>query len=156
MKQRWWLILAVAVLSFFSGGWLLQQGVQNDGGVYRQARLFDEVMSHVQAYYVDSLGEANLYNKATEGLLDQLQDPYSVLLQGESYQALNETTTGNYGGLGIQIDVRDGWIAARYAGGTGRRRTATRSSPSTASRPKVGRTTRPCGRCAGRPDRRSS
>jgi carboxyl-terminal processing protease len=110
MKQRWWLILAVAVLSFFSGGWLLQQGVQNDGGVYRQARLFDEVMSHVQAYYVDSLGEANLYNKATEGLLDQLQDPYSVLLQGESYQALNETTTGNYGGLGIQIDVRDGWI----------------------------------------------
>ncbi|HXE58726.1 MAG TPA: S41 family peptidase, partial [Gemmatimonadales bacterium] len=32
------------------------------------------------------------------------------LLQGDDYRQLTETTTGNYGGLGIQIDVRDGWI----------------------------------------------
>jgi len=110
MKQRWWLMLAVAVISFFSGGWLLQRSVNNDGGVYQSARLFDDVLSRVQNFYVDSIGEANLYQKATEGLLDELHDPYSVLLQGENYKALTETTTGNYGGLGIQIDVRDGWI----------------------------------------------
>ena len=110
MKQRWVLILAVAGISFFSGGWLLQRGVDNDGGVYKSARLFDDVLARVQAYYVDSIGEAALYQKATEGMLDELHDPYTVLLQGDNYKALTETTTGNYGGLGIQIDVRDGWI----------------------------------------------
>lgn len=110
MKQRWGLVLVVACISFFSGGWLLQRGVENDGGVYRSARLFDDVLARVQTYFVDSIGEAALYQKATEGLLEQLDDPYTALLQGENYEALTETTTGNYGGLGIQIDVRGGWI----------------------------------------------
>ena len=110
MKQRWGLILAVAAISFFSGGWLLQRGVDGSGGVYQSARIFDEVLARVQAYYVDSIGEAALYQKATDGMLNELHDPYTVLLQGETYKALTETTTGNYGGLGIQIDVRDGWI----------------------------------------------
>lgn len=110
MKQRWGLILAVACISFLSGGWLLQRGVDNDGGVYRSARLFDDVLARVQAYYVDSIGESALYQKATDGMLSELNDPYTVLLQGDNYKALTETTTGNYGGLGIQIDVRDGWI----------------------------------------------
>lgn len=110
MRQRWGLIAAVAVLSFLSGGWLLQRGTTRDGGVYQQARLFDDVLSHVSAYYVDSIPEGQLYQKATEGLLEQLKDPYSVLLQNDDYRELTEATTGNYGGLGIQIDVRDGWI----------------------------------------------
>ena len=67
-------------------------------------------MSYVNRYYVDSLGEEQLYTKATNGMLEELHDPYSVLLVGDDYKALTETTTGNYGGLGIQIDVRDGWI----------------------------------------------
>jgi carboxyl-terminal processing protease len=59
---------------------------------------------------VDSIPQAELYQRATTGLLEQLRDPYSTLLQGDDYRQLTETTTGNYGGLGIQIDVRDGWI----------------------------------------------
>jgi carboxyl-terminal processing protease len=78
--------------------------------VYQQARLFDDVLGHVAAYYVDSLGETDLYQKATQGMLEQLQDPYSVLLTGDDYKALTEQTSGNYAGLGIQIDVRNGWI----------------------------------------------
>ncbi len=110
MRQRWGLVVLVAVISFFTGGWLLQRGAARDGDVYQQARLFDDVLSHVSAYYVDSIPQGNLYEKATTGLLEQLKDPYSVLLQGDDYKQLTETTTGNYGGLGIQIDVRDGWI----------------------------------------------
>ncbi len=110
MRQRWGLILAVACISFFSGGWLLQRGVNNDGGVYQSARLFDDVLARVQTYYVDSIGEAALYQKATVGMLEELHDPYTDLLQGDNYKALTETTTGNYGGLGIQIEVRAGWI----------------------------------------------
>lgn len=110
MKQRWGLIALVAIISFFTGGWLLQRGTSLDGNVYQQARLFDDVLSHVSAYYVDSIPQTDLYQKATTGLLEQLKDPYSVLLVDDDYKALTETTTGNYGGLGIQIDVRDGWI----------------------------------------------
>ncbi len=110
MRQRWGLIALVAILSFFTGGWLLQRGTTRDGNVYQQARLFDDVLSHISAYYVDSIPQTDLYEKATTGLLEQLKDPYSVLLVDDDYKALTETTTGNYGGLGIQIDVRDGWI----------------------------------------------
>ena len=110
MRQRWGLIALVAVISFFTGGWLLQRGTSRDGNVYQQARLFDDVLSHISAYYVDSIPQTELYAKATTGLLEELKDPYSVLLVDDDYKALTETTTGNYGGLGIQIDVRDGWI----------------------------------------------
>jgi carboxyl-terminal processing protease len=110
MRQRWSVIGLVAVVSFFTGGWLLQRGAAADGNVYQQARLFDDVLSHVSQYYVDSLSESSLYRKATDGLLAELHDPYSVLLVADDYKQLTETTTGNYGGLGIQIDVRDGWI----------------------------------------------
>jgi carboxyl-terminal processing protease len=110
MKQRWGLIVVVALISFFTGGWLLQQGAASEGNVYQQARLFDDVLSHVDHYFVDSIGQSDLYKKATKGLLEELHDPYSVLLVDDDYRQLTETTTGNYGGLGIQIDVRDGWI----------------------------------------------
>ena len=110
MKQRWGLIVVVAIISFLSGGWLLQRGVASDGNVYQQARLFDDVLGHVSTYYVDSIGETDLYQKATRGMLEQLKDPYSVLLTGDDYKSLTEQTSGNYAGLGIQIDVRDGWI----------------------------------------------
>jgi len=110
MKQRWGVIGMVALISFFSGGWLLQRGAASDGNVYQQARLFDDVLGHVNTYFVDSIGETDLYQKATRGMLEQLMDPYSVLLTGDDYKALTEQTSGNYAGLGIQIDVRDGWI----------------------------------------------
>ncbi len=109
MRQRWGVIALVSVISFLSGGWLLQRGTGGPN-VYQQARLFDDVLGHVSAYYVDSLGETDLYEKATTGMLEELKDPYSVLLTGDDYKALTEQTSGNYAGLGIQIDVRDGWI----------------------------------------------
>ena len=46
MRQRWVLILLVAVTSFFTGGWLLQRGAASDGNVYQHARLFDG-QSHI-------------------------------------------------------------------------------------------------------------
>lgn len=110
MKQRWGVIGLVAVISFLSGAWLLQRNVASGGTVYQQARLFDEVLNRVSSFYVDSIPEADLYQKATKGMLEQLKDPYSVLLVGDDFRALTEQTSGNYAGLGVQIDVRDGWI----------------------------------------------
>src|SRR5260370_29068084 len=43
-------------------------------------------------------------------MLDQLHDPYSVFLKPNDFHSLTEQTSGEYGGLGLQIDVRNGWI----------------------------------------------
>src|SRR5881396_1327662 len=104
-------VIAVVVLAaLVSGGWFLQRQTEPEGSVYQQARLFDDVLAHVADYYVDSLDERQLYQMAIDGMLDQLGDPYSVFLKPDDFRQLSEATTGNYSGLGIQIDVRDGWI----------------------------------------------
>ena len=104
------MVTAAAGLALATGGWLLQREVEPRGSVYQQARLFEDVLAHVADFYVDSIDERRLYQMAIDGMLDQLHDPYSVFLKRDDFRALNEATTGNYGGLGIQIDVRDGWI----------------------------------------------
>jgi len=111
MKLRKTLVLvAVAGVALATGGWLLQREAAPVGSVYQQARLFEDVLAHVADYYVDSIDERRLYQMAIDGMLDQLHDPYSVFLKRDDFRALSEATSGNYGGLGIQIDVRDGWI----------------------------------------------
>ena len=110
-RQRIILVTSViAVAAFLSGGWFMQQGSRADESVYQRAKLFDEVLSHVSDYYVDTLDERQLYNMAITGMVKELHDPYSVFLTGRDLTGLNEVTTGNYGGLGIQIEVRDNAI----------------------------------------------
>jgi carboxyl-terminal processing protease len=106
--HRWGMVLLIGVISFASGGWLLH-GAPTDSDPSGD-QLFQQVLGAVETYYVDSLPSDSLFHKATAGMLEQLGDPYSTLLEGEDFRALTEQTTGNYGGLGIQIDVRDGWI----------------------------------------------
>lgn len=109
-RQRIVLGAVIAFVAVATGGWFLQRAASPEGSVYQQARLFDEVLAHVSDFYVDSIGERELYTMAIDGLLDQLKDPYSVYLKPDDFRSLSEATTGNYTGLGIQIDVRDGWI----------------------------------------------
>ena len=108
MRPRWYSLVLVAALSFLLGGWLVGRGVTASG--YRDARLFDEVMARVSDAYVDSIPQGELYQRAAKGMLGSLGDPYTALLTGADYEGLNETTSGNFSGIGIQIDVRDGWI----------------------------------------------
>jgi carboxyl-terminal processing protease len=103
-------VSAMAGVALVTGGWLLQRASSPQGTVYQQARLFDDVLSRVADFYVDSIGERQLYQMAIDGLLDQLHDPYSTFLKPDDFHQLTEQTRGEYGGLGIQIDVRNGWI----------------------------------------------
>jgi carboxyl-terminal processing protease len=110
MRHKVAVVVAVAVVALATGGWFLQRETEPEGSVYQQARLFEDVLAHVSDYYVDSIDEKKLYGMAIDGMLDQLHDPYSVYLKPDDFRQLTEATTGNYSGLGIQIDVRDGWI----------------------------------------------
>ncbi len=108
MKQRWGLVVVVAVVSFLTGGWLLRGA--RDRTALNGPELLQTVVQYMNRYYVDSLPQDSLFNLAAAGAVRELHDPYSSLEVEEDYRALNEITTGNYGGLGMQIDVRDGWI----------------------------------------------
>ncbi|HLQ59185.1 MAG TPA: S41 family peptidase [Gemmatimonadales bacterium] len=110
IRHKGFVVAAVVSAALVSGAWFLQRETEPAGSVYQQARLFDDVLAHVADYYVDSLNERQLYQMAIDGMLDQLHDPYSVFLKADDFRQLSEATTGNYSGLGIQIDVRDGWI----------------------------------------------
>jgi carboxyl-terminal processing protease len=111
MKRRGILVVVlVGVISFMSGGWLLQRSSTTGGSVYQKARLFDDIVAHVADYYVDSVDERRLYDLAIDGMLGALNDPYTAFLREKEYRELNFSTTGNYAGLGIQIGVRDGWL----------------------------------------------
>jgi carboxyl-terminal processing protease len=104
------IVVVVAVVALATGGWLLQREGSPAGSVYQQARLFDDVLARVADFYVDSIDEKRLYQMAIDGMLDQLHDPYSVFLKPNDFHSLTEQTSGEYGGLGLQIDVRNGWI----------------------------------------------
>ena len=109
MRSRAIVVLGVLGSALVTGGWLMERGLRGRSGI-SGPRLFDEVITHVERYYVDSLGQAELYGKAVDGMLRELDDPHTVFLRADRLARLTESTTGNYGGVGIAIDVRDGWV----------------------------------------------
>jgi carboxyl-terminal processing protease len=74
------------------------------------SRLFEQVFEHVRDRYVDSLEAGKLYELAAVGLVEALGDPYSVFLDSARLARVQASTTGLYGGLGIEMDVRDRWV----------------------------------------------
>jgi carboxyl-terminal processing protease len=102
----------VAGVALVSGGWLLQQGGDGRQSVYQSAQIFDEVLRYVQTRYVDEHTEGDLYQKAIEGMLTELGDPHTVFMTADEYAQLHLQTSGEYGGLGIQIAPREGYVTA--------------------------------------------
>src|SRR5688500_14829193 len=103
---------SLLLISLITGGWLLERGTRSGTPPTEAeaARLFDNVFTHVGEHFVDSIGQDALYRMAVDGMLYELEDPYTSLLAPDKLGRLNETTSGNYAGIGIQVDVRDGWI----------------------------------------------
>ena len=111
MKHRG--IVAAAVLSsaLVSGGWLMERGGRAaPRDVKAQARLFDEVLQHLRRDYVDTLADSLLYRRAASGVIEQLHDPHSAFLDPRRLTRLDESTSGHYAGVGIQMDASDSGI----------------------------------------------
>jgi len=112
LRSRTVTVTLLLMFSVVAGGWLLERGTRS-GPVTTKAeaaRLFDEVFTRVYRNYVDSIGAPAMYRMAVDGMLYELEDPYTSLLAPDKLGRLNETTSGNYAGVGVQVDVRDGWI----------------------------------------------
>ncbi|MFC4258428.1 S41 family peptidase [Marinobacter lacisalsi] len=72
-------------------------------------RKFTEVFSRIKDAYVEDVSDQELLESAIEGMLSGL-DPHSAYLAPEAYTELEETTTGEFGGLGIEVGMEDGFI----------------------------------------------
>ena len=111
-RSRTLIVGAMLVLSVITGGWLIERGTRA-GPVStpaEAARLFDDVFTKISRNYVDSIDTAAIYRKAVDGMLYELEDPYTSLLGPDKFGRLTEATSGDYAGIGVQVDVRDGWI----------------------------------------------
>jgi carboxyl-terminal processing protease len=123
-RARTVIVAGTLLGSLVTGGWLLQRGARTGTfTAFEGAQLFESVFQRVQNDYVDNVGDSTLYRKSVDGMLFELNDPYSTFLPPDRFARLNETTSGNYAGLGLEVDLRDGWliVVAPVAGGPAER-----------------------------------
>lgn len=72
-------------------------------------RTFAEVMDRIRAAYVEPVSDKTLLENAIKGMLSNL-DPHSAYLEPQAYLELQESTSGEFGGLGIEVGLEDGFI----------------------------------------------
>lgn len=110
-KGRSLTVAAVLGLALVSGGWLMSHSVRSEApAVVNGRQLFEQVMETISTKFVDSLPPDSLWKDATLGMVNELEDPHSVFLVADRLKRFREQTTGQYAGLGLRVDVRDGWI----------------------------------------------
>jgi carboxyl-terminal processing protease len=80
-----------------------------DGDLFRELKIFTDVLSIVKRDYVREVGNRELVEGAIKGMLTTL-DPHSGYLDPDFYQDLQVQTRGEFGGLGIEITIKDGLL----------------------------------------------
>lgn len=104
-----WIILGCLAL----GGVLVSQLqlkpaiAESDG--YQELKLFTEVLNLVRKNYVEEVSTKDLIYGSIRGMLKSL-DPHSDFLPPEAYKEMQIDTRGEFGGLGIQIGIKDGLL----------------------------------------------
>lgn len=111
-KRKSWIIgpmIAVALL----GGVLIGKGWERTGHAtetYEELKTFSDVLNQIQRHYVDETKPKDLIQGAIRGMLSTL-DPHSAYMTPEMYKEMQVETRGEFGGVGIQIGVKDNRLA---------------------------------------------
>ena len=108
-RNRWAITLAIFVIaSFLALGSVAvrrAQALPND--TYQELETFANVLAIVQKNYVEPVTTKRLIDGAITGMLSSL-DPHSAYLTPELYRDLEVETRGSFGGLGIEITIKNG------------------------------------------------
>ncbi len=103
-------ILFVALAAIFGWERLSIENVSaKDKGVYEQLQVFSDVLDIVKENYVQEVQDEELVEGAISGMLKRL-DPHSSYLNPDAYKELQVETRGSFGGIGIEITIRDGLL----------------------------------------------
>ena len=82
---------------------------QNIDKLYEKIDLFSEVLEIIQNEYVEDIDQAEAMDSAINGLLQSL-DPYSAYMNPEVFEESESETTGEFGGLGIEVSMEAGVV----------------------------------------------
>jgi carboxyl-terminal processing protease len=74
---------------------------------YNKLKVFSEILSLIESNYVEPVGSDTMIDGAIKGMVKSL-DPHTSYLPPTSYKEMQVETTGKFGGLGIEISIRDG------------------------------------------------
>jgi len=102
------LIFAVASTGILIGRWTISS-VDAEMSGYDELRVFSEAMSIVRKNYVEDTKPKDLVYGAIKGMLGSL-DPHSAFMSPEQFKEMQVDTKGEFGGLGIQIGIKDGML----------------------------------------------
>src|SRR3989344_5460884 len=86
-----------------------EENSEDDKNLYSQIELFSYALTTVQAEYAEEPKAKDLIYGSLKGMLSSL-DPHSQFLEPDDYKELKTETQGKFGGLGIEISIRDGLL----------------------------------------------
>ena len=82
---------------------------QNNDKFYEKIDLFSEVLEKIQNEYVDEVNQSEIMDSAINGVLQSL-DPYSAYMTPEIFKEMETETSGEFGGLGIEVSMEAGVV----------------------------------------------
>jgi len=100
------LVLLAAVLVSMWAGAVMAKRSPSQGGVYENLKVFTEALSYVESNYVEEVEPDKVIQGAIRGMLKTL-DPHSSYMPPDVYREMQVETEGRFGGLGIEITMRD-------------------------------------------------
>ncbi len=110
MKKKMYIVTAtVLALCSLTTLAVSQIDRQTRDDLYSQIELYSYTLTTIQADYVDEMTPKDLIYGSLKGMLASL-DPHSQFLTPEEYKELKTETEGKFGGLGIEISIRDGLL----------------------------------------------
>ncbi len=101
------LVAAVTLLAVFVGMGTQRRCAAQGGNDYESIELFTDVLAIVKKSYVEEVDTKKLIYGAINGMLSSL-DPHSSFMPPEMYKEMKIETKGSFGGLGIEITIKDG------------------------------------------------
>src|SRR3989441_1806660 len=104
-KQVVLVLLAAVLVSMFAGA-VMAKRLPSQGGIYEQLKVFTEALSYVESNYVEEVEPEKAIHGAIRGMLRTL-DPHSSFMPPDMYREMQVETEGRFGGLGIEITMRD-------------------------------------------------
>lgn len=85
------------------------QSQSTNDSIYDNLALFGEVFESIRYNYVEEIDDKELIHSAINGMLTSL-DPHSNFLSAEDFNDMQQRTRGEFGGLGIEITMEDGFV----------------------------------------------
>ena len=97
------------VIAFIINFFYFNFAFSSENEIYKKIDLFGEVLEKINKEYVDEINQSESMDSAINGLLQSL-DPYSSYMSPEIYNEMQTETSGEFGGLGIEVSMESGVV----------------------------------------------